>query len=104
MGEHSVVKLIVRNNKTDETSDLEVTGLFVAIGHRPNTDLFEGQLEMKDNGYLVTDAPSSLTNIDGVFACGDVQDDSYRQAITAAGSGCTAALDAERWLEANIHA
>ncbi|MGH1502901.1 MAG: thioredoxin-disulfide reductase [Acidimicrobiales bacterium] len=104
VGEHSVEKLIVRNNKTDETSDLEVTGLFVAIGHRPNTDLFEGQLEMKDNGYLVTDAPSSLTNIDGVFACGDVQDDSYRQAITAAGSGCTAALDAERWLEANIHA
>jgi len=90
---------VVENRKTGERSELAVTGMFVAIGHRPNTDLFKDQLAMKDNGYLITESPTSRTNIDGVFACGDVQDDSYRQAITAAGSGCTAALDAERFLE-----
>ena len=88
----------VRDITTDEVSDLGVSGLFVAIGHRPNTDLFKGQLEMEDSGYLVT-GPGSRTNVDGVFACGDVQDHVYRQAITAAGSGCMAAIDAERWLE-----
>lgn len=94
---------MVRNILTGEESLLAVTGLFVAIGHRPNTDLFSGVLDMEDNGYLITKPGSTYTNIDGVFACGDVQDHTYRQAITAAGSGCMAAIDAERWLEANVH-
>jgi thioredoxin reductase (NADPH) len=91
---------VIRNIKTGETSTLPVTGLFVAIGHRPNTDLFAGVLDMDENGYLLTAPGTTATNIDGVFACGDVQDHTYRQAITAAGSGCMAAIDAERWLEA----
>jgi thioredoxin reductase (NADPH) len=91
---------VLRNVVTGETSTLGVTGLFVAIGHRPNTDLFRGVLDMEDNGYLITRPGSTYTNVDGVFACGDVQDHTYRQAITAAGSGCMAAIDAERWLEA----
>jgi thioredoxin reductase (NADPH) len=90
----------LRNVQTGETSKLAVGGLFVAIGHRPNTDLFAGILDMEESGYLVTEPGSTRTNIDGVFACGDVQDHTYRQAITAAGSGCMAAIDAERWLEA----
>ena len=94
---------IVRNTVTDEVSVLPASGVFVAIGHRPNTDLFAGQLPLKDNGYLLTQADSSRTAVEGVFACGDVQDDWYRQAITAAGSGCMAAIDAERWLEAQGH-
>ena len=93
----------VQNLQTGETSTLPVTGLFVAIGHQPNTDLFKGILDMEDSGYLITRPGSSYTNIDGVFACGDVQDHTYRQAITAAGSGCMAAIDCERWLEANVH-
>jgi thioredoxin reductase (NADPH) len=88
------------NSATGETTQLPVTGLFIAIGHRPNTDLFTGILDMEDTGYLVTVPGSSRTNIEGVFACGDVQDHTYRQAITAAGSGCMAAIDCERWLEA----
>jgi thioredoxin reductase (NADPH) len=80
------------------------TGIFVAIGHRPNTDLFVGQLPLQDNGYLVTHQGRTATDIAGVFACGDVQDDYYRQAITAAGSGCAAAIEAERWLEVQAHA
>ncbi len=101
LGEQSVEGLLVRNVKTGETSTLPVTGLFVAIGHKPNTDLFRGQLDMEeDTGYLVTEPNSTYTNVEGVFACGDVQDHVYRQAVTAAGSGCMAAIDAERWLEA----
>jgi thioredoxin reductase (NADPH) len=84
---------------TGEVSNLDVTGLFVAIGHRPNTDVFQGILDMDDTGYLVTSPGSTRTNISGVFACGDVQDHTYRQAITAAGSGCMAAIDCERFLE-----
>ncbi len=103
LGENTVEKLVVRNVKTDEVSELPVTGLFVAIGHKPATSLFADQLETNDVGYLVTEGKSSRTNVPGVFACGDVQDDTYRQAITAAGSGCTAAIDAERWLESEVH-
>jgi thioredoxin reductase (NADPH) len=99
LGETKLEGAVVRNLLTHEVTTLPVTGLFVAIGHRPNTDLFKGVLDMDDNGYLVTQAGTSYTNIPGVFACGDVQDHVYRQAITAAGSGCMAAIDSERWLE-----
>jgi thioredoxin reductase (NADPH) len=99
----SLTGVTVRNVLTDELSELPLGGLFVAIGHRPNTDLFKGVLDMDDNGYLITQPGSTATNIDGVFASGDVQDHTYRQAITAAGSGCMAAIDAERWLEAVRH-
>jgi thioredoxin reductase (NADPH) len=98
LGERAVSGVRVRNVRTGETSGLEVDGLFVAIGHKPNTALFEKWLEMNDQGYLVVGPGSSRTNIEGVFACGDVMDPTYRQAITAAGTGCMAALDAERWL------
>jgi thioredoxin reductase (NADPH) len=101
-GDTTLTGVTARNVLTDETTDLPVTGLFVAIGHKPNTDLFKGQLEMEESGYLVTGLGEGVTstNVAGVFACGDVQDHTYRQAVTAAGSGCEAALDAERWLEA----
>ena len=103
LGESTVEGLAVRNVVTGDVSTLPVEGLFVAIGHVPNTDLFRGQLDMADNGYLITQERSSRTNLAGVFACGDVQDSVYRQAVTAAGSGCMAAIDAERWLEAERH-
>ena len=100
LGDTSVSGVMVQDVNTGETTEHPFTGIFVAIGHRPTTDLFKGQLELKDNGYIVTDGKSTRTSVEGVFACGDVQDDYYRQAITAAGSGCAAAIDAERWLEA----
>ncbi|MDE0117396.1 MAG: thioredoxin-disulfide reductase [bacterium] len=102
-GQDRLAGVEVQNTATGEASVLDVTGLFIAIGHRPNTDLFEGQLKRKENGYLVTQPDSSHTDVEGVFACGDVQDDVYRQAVTAAGSGCMAAIDAERWLESAGH-
>ncbi len=96
--EDKMTDLTVRNVKTGETKALDVSGLFVAIGHTPNTKLFEGALDMDDKRYLVTKPGSTATNIEGVFVCGDVMDSKYRQAVTAAGSGCMAAIDAERWL------
>ncbi len=101
LGTDKVQGAVVRNLVTGEVTTLPVTGFFVAIGHRPNTDLFKGVLQMDDNGYLVTAAGSTYTDVAGVFACGDVQDHTYRQAITAAGSGCMAAIDTERWLESS---
>jgi thioredoxin reductase (NADPH) len=98
LGDATVTGVRVRDTRTEEESELALDGLFVAIGHEPNTGLFKGQLEMEENGYLVT-FDGTRTNVDGVFACGDVQDHRYRQAITAAGSGCMAAIDTERWLE-----
>ena len=102
VGDTKLDHLVVEDVTTGEQSDLPVTGLFIAIGHKPNTDLVKGQLELEDNGYLITGqlGGASTTSVEGVFACGDVQDQTYRQAITAAGSGCQAAIDAERWLEA----
>jgi thioredoxin reductase (NADPH) len=102
-GDDSLTGVQVRDVNSDAISRLDVGGLFVAIGHKPNTDLFKGQLEMEDSGYLITgfvEGAATSTNVAGVFASGDVQDHVYRQAITAAGSGCMAAIDAERWLEA----
>ncbi|MEO1170539.1 MAG: thioredoxin-disulfide reductase [Myxococcota bacterium] len=104
VGDEVLQHLKLKNTVNGESMDLEVAGMFVAIGHKPNTDVFGDQLEMDDTGYLITKDKSSYTSVEGVFACGDVQDKIYRQAITAAGSGCTAAIDAERWLaEQGLH-
>jgi thioredoxin reductase (NADPH) len=99
-GDTKVSGLNLRDTVTGEPSTIDVTGLFVAIGHEPNSGLLKGQVELDDNGYVKTFDGTSRTSVDGVFACGDLQDDYYRQAVTAAGSGCMAAIDAERWLEA----
>ncbi|GGO25172.1 thioredoxin reductase [Microbispora rosea subsp. aerata] len=101
LGEDRVSGVRLRNVKTGEESELAVGGLFIAIGHDPRTELVKGQIDLDDQGYIKVDSPSTRTNIDGVFAAGDVVDHTYRQAITAAGTGCAAALDAERWLALN---
>lgn len=100
LGDGKLAGVMVENVKTGETSEFPLSGLFIAIGHRPGTDLYRGQLAMKDNGYLETVPGRTATDVEGVFAVGDVTDDYYRQAITAAGSGCQGALEAERYLEA----
>lgn len=98
LGDQVVEGLRMVNNITGEKQEIAITGLFIAIGHKPNTDIFKGQLDMDETGYLITAGKSTKTNLPGVFACGDVQDKEYRQAVTAAGSGCMSALDAERYL------
>lgn len=98
LGENIVEGLRILNNETKDTEDIKITGFFLAIGHKPNTDIFENQLDMDNTGYLITKGKSTKTNLPGVFASGDVQDKEYRQAVTAAGTGCMAALDAERYL------
>ncbi len=98
LGDMVVEGLRMVNNQTGEKEEISITGLFIAIGHKPNTDIFKGLLDMDDAGYLLTDGKSTKTNMPGVFASGDVQDKEYRQAVTAAGTGCMAALDAERYL------
>lgn len=98
LGDDFVTGLRVKNLKTETTSELAVDALFVAIGHKPNTELFQGQLELDDVGYIKVEAGSTRTGVEGVFACGDAMDPVYRQAVTAAGTGCMAAIDAERWL------
>ncbi len=103
VGEQTVNGVVVRDNKTDKTYTLDVTGFFVAIGHKPNTDIFKDWLDLDETGYIKTVLGSTNTNIPGVFAAGDAQDKIYRQAVTAAGSGCMAALDAERWLTEQGH-
>lgn len=103
LGENKVDSVKILNNKTNEESIVPIKAFFVAIGHEPNSSLFKGMLDMDDQGYLITQPGSTKTNIEGVFACGDVQDKIYRQAVSAAGSGCMAALDAERYLGALEH-
>jgi thioredoxin reductase (NADPH) len=98
LGDMVVEGLRMKNNQTGATEEIEITGLFIAIGHKPNTEVFAGQLTMDDTGYIITEGKSTKTNKPGVFASGDVQDKEYRQAVTAAGTGCMAALDAERYL------
>ncbi len=103
LGENLVEGVRIRNVNDGSTKEIALTGFFVAIGHTPNTTIFKNWLDMDEQGYLITKPDSTYTNIEGVFACGDAQDKIYRQAVTAAGSGCMAALDAEKWLAANYH-
>lgn len=98
LGEQAVEGVRVLNNKTNETREIPIKGFFVAIGHTPNTEIFKPYIDMDDQGYIITEKGTSKTNMEGVFCAGDAQDKIYRQAVTAAGSGCMAALDAERWL------
>ena len=99
IGDNVVLGIKTINNLTKETTEIKITGLFLAIGHTPNTEIFKGQINMDESGYIITEPKSTITNIPGVFAAGDVQDKEYRQAVTAAGTGCMAALDAERYLQ-----
>jgi thioredoxin reductase (NADPH) len=98
LGEEKVSGIVIEDTITGDTRELPVTGLFIAIGHDPRSELIAGQIDLDDEGYVLVDAPSTRTNLPGVFACGDLVDHTYRQAITAAGTGCSAALDAERFL------
>jgi thioredoxin reductase (NADPH) len=100
LGENKVEGVRVKNNKSGETREIAIQGFFVAIGHQPNTEIFKEYITMDETGYIITQPDSSRTNVEGVFACGDAQDKVYRQAVTAAGTGCMAALDAERYLSA----
>ena len=99
LGDQVVEGLKMKNNQTQAVDEIPITGLFIAIGHKPNTEIFKGQLDMDEAGYLITEGKTTKTNLPGIFASGDVQDKDYRQAVTAAGTGCMAALDAERYLQ-----